>query len=428
MADKDSSHKILIIDDEENIQKSLSSILLEEGFGVDNATDPDKGIKKAIYDPHISLVILDIWMPKIDGIKVLERIRKRRAQLPVLIISGHASIDTAVKITKIGADDFLEKPFSSDQLLTKIKKLLHIRSESQAPSFADIIKMHKNIYSETDERQKTIKKSSVLCGQGLHSGIKTGIICSPLPVDSGIVFEDVSTNIKTSALYANVKSTQFATSLAIDKSHVMCIEHLMAVFQIYEIDNILVHINGEIPIFDGSAKAFCKLIQECGIKEQDKKKRVVKIKKEIRVTDSEIPEKFIQIEPYDHMHIEYFLKFPRAFGEQKVEVDLIDKNKKRVFKKDIAPARTFGFVNELKQLQKAGFGSGGNLENFILLDKKKVINTKLRFKDEFARHKILDILGDMYLLGAPFCGKITAHMSGHRDNINLVKKIIEEAS
>ncbi|OHD65827.1 MAG: UDP-3-O-[3-hydroxymyristoyl] N-acetylglucosamine deacetylase [Spirochaetes bacterium GWF1_41_5] len=421
-------YKILVIDDEENIHKSIKPLLEDEGFSVSGTTNPAEGLSMALSADDLSLLILDIWMPDLDGTQVLQAVREKKKNLPILIMSGHANIDTAVQLTKAGANALLEKPFSSDQLLKKIADLLDIKCSSQVPSWLEAINSYPGVYKQTVARQCTIRQSRVLTGLGLHSGIKTGIICMPLPPDSGIIFEDLSTEQRIPALFNNVKSTAYATTLQLDQSGIMCIEHLMAVLNIYGIDNILIKINGEVPIFDGSALKFCEMIEECGIEKQSAPKKKVIIEKTVIVRDSKNHEKYIKAEPFKGFCIDYFLDFPEAFGKQHYLADFSATDNTDVFKKQIAPARTFGFISETKELQKSGLASGAKLENSILIDADKVINTELRFPDEFARHKILDIAGDLYLLGAGLEAKITARMTGHRNNIALIKKILGKSA
>ena len=268
--------------------------------------------------------------------------------------------------------------------------------------------------------QRTLKTSVVLCGQGLHSGLKTGLILVPQNPNTGIVFANVSTGETMTAVLDNVESTDYATSLKCGKSHVKTIEHIMAVLNIYGINNLLIKITDEVPIMDGSSLDFCELIEDGGILEQDEFIEEIVIDRVI-VHGKESPkEKYIKIEPCDKFSVKYIMDYPPPIGKQ--EMDYVFKGAED-FKKNIAPARTFGFLKDVEYLEKKGLISGGKLHNVILLDNEKVINTELRFKNEFARHKVLDIIGDFYLLGRPLRGKITAHLTGHSENIALLNKI-----
>ncbi|MBW2221303.1 MAG: UDP-3-O-[3-hydroxymyristoyl] N-acetylglucosamine deacetylase [Deltaproteobacteria bacterium] len=217
-----------------------------------------------------------------------------------------------------------------------------------------------------------------------------------------------------------VESTGYATSLKKGKTLARTIEHFMAVIHAYQISNLLVKINDEIPIMDGSALDFCQLIEEAGIEEQETKLDEVIIDEKYSIGEISQNGKYISIEPHNTFTVKYMLNYPEPVGKQEYTFTL--KNSQS-FKSQIAPARTFGFLKDIGELEKKGLASGGRLHNFILIDDEKVVNTKLRFPDEFARHKILDLIGDFYLLGKPIKGLVTAHMTGHSDNIAILKKI-----
>ena len=268
--------------------------------------------------------------------------------------------------------------------------------------------------------QKTLKRSVVLSGQGLHSGMKTGLILSPLPPNSGIVFGNITTSETIPAHIDYVKSTEYATSLRRGKASAKTIEHFMAVLHAYQISNLLVKISDEIPIMDGSALDFCQLIEEAGIEEQGVELDEIIIDKKYSIGEISKNSKYILIEPHHTFTVKYMLNYPEPVGKQVYTFTL--KNSKS-FKSQIAPARTFGFLKDIEELEKKGLASGGRLHNFILIDDEKIVNTELRFPDEFVRHKILDLIGDFYLFGKPIKGLITAHMTGHSDNNALLKKI-----
>ena len=260
----------------------------------------------------------------------------------------------------------------------------------------------------------------VLCGSGLHSGIKTGLILQPMPPGSGIIFGDISTGKTIPARLENVKSTDYATRLQKGSSSVGTIEHIMAVLHMYRITNLLIKIGDEAPVMDGSAKDFCDLIEDGEFEEQNGFYEEIVIDKNYTFGNKEEGGPYISIEPSDSFSVSYHMDYPEPIGIQKYTYEF---KGNKSFKKEIAPARTFGFMEEMAQLTKMGYASGGKLDNFILLGDKKVLNTKLRFKDEFPRHKILDILGDFYLLGHPIRGSIKAFKSGHTQNIGLLQNI-----
>jgi len=268
--------------------------------------------------------------------------------------------------------------------------------------------------------QRTLKRSVVLCGSGLHSGIKTGLIMQPLPPGSGVIFGDISSGANIPARLENVQSTDYSTCLKKGFKTVDTIEHIMAVLHMYRISNLLIKIGDEAPVMDGSSKDFCQLIEDAEFEEQDEILDEIIIDQTYRFENEKNPSCHITIEPADRLKVTYHMEYPEPIG---VMDHTFEFEGQESFKREIAPARTFGFVEEVTQLTKMGFGAGGKLDNFILLGDKKVLNTELRFKDEFARHKILDILGDFYLLGKPIRGHIKAHKTGHTQNIGLLRKI-----
>jgi UDP-3-O-acyl N-acetylglucosamine deacetylase len=272
-------------------------------------------------------------------------------------------------------------------------------------------------------RQRTLKRSVVLAGQGLHSGVKTGLILTPLPPNSGILFGNISTGEVVPVHIDYVESTGYATCLRKGTTSAKTTEHFLAVLHSYHISNLLVKINDELPIMDGSALDFCAIVEDAGIEEQDEPLNEIVIDKKFVIGEEGPDSKFMQVEPSDHFQVDYILDYPEPVGRQEVNFVLKNANE---FKKLIAPARTFGFVKDIEKLESMGLASGGKLTNVILVDEEKVVNTTLRFPDEFARHKILDILGDFYLLGRPIRGKITAQMTGHSENVAMMKMIREQ--
>ena len=667
--------RVLIVDDEKNIVSSLQEILNDEGYEIVTAEDGLDALEMIQSEPP-DLVLLDIWLPGMDGIEVLQAIKTYHPEIEVLVMSGHGTIDTAVKATKLGAYDFIEKPFSLDQLVLSVEKALkqrkgrmngiggrdtaqhelphcfemmvevkkavtrasktdapilihgevgtgkeyiaqaihHKSSKSNFPlhkincalrsmpkiqielfahpdkkgqqtkparggagkkavylknidsmseelqaklasalqsaslgktkdlapdrifvsstkdlealaesgdfnaDLYEILKKNtisvpplrdnralvptlvneyfedlenkgkvvcKNFNEETmralceydwpenfkelrsvldqiartihpDEEitmkdisalirqpqstlqakpkaskitnedqplQRTLKRSVVLCGRGLHSGIKTGLIMQPLPPGSGIIFGDISSGSTIPAKVENVQSTEYATSLRKGYASVSTIEHIMATLHMYRVHNLLIKIGDEAPVMDGSAKDFCQLIEDGDFEEQDELYEELVIDKTYTFGPKEEGGAHISIEPYDGFKVSYHMEYPAPIG---IMEHTFEFKGAESFKEEIAPARTFGFVKDVAMLNKMGFGVGGKLDNFILLGDEKVLNTTLRYENEFARHKILDILGDFYLLGKPIRGYIKAHKSGHTQNIGLLKTIKED--
>ncbi len=268
--------------------------------------------------------------------------------------------------------------------------------------------------------QRTLKRSMVLSGRGLHSGDKTGIIINPLPPNSGIIFGNISSGETIPAYIDYVVSTDYATSVKNSSAVARTIEHFLAVLHAYGITNLMIKINNEVPIMDGSSVDFCQIIEDAGIDDQDEIAEEIVVKKKYSLGEIKKKSKFITIEPSEKFSIHYILNYPKPVGHQEYTFILEDEE---VFKKEIAPARTFGFLKDIEALEKKGLAGGGRLNNFILIDEEKIVNTVLRFPDEFVRHKILDMVGDLYLLGRSIKGKITANMTGHRENISLVRML-----
>ncbi|HLC25803.1 MAG TPA: UDP-3-O-acyl-N-acetylglucosamine deacetylase [bacterium] len=268
--------------------------------------------------------------------------------------------------------------------------------------------------------QKSLKRSVVLCGQGLHSGLKGGLILNPLPPNSGIHFGNITSGESVPALIDYVYSAEYATSLKRGMAVARTIEHLMAVLHMYGVSNLLVKINDEVPIMDGSALDLCQLIEDGGIEEQGAEAEEIAVKDTITVGNPQNGGKYIRIEPAATLSVTYILDYPHPIGHQEFTFTA---SSVEDFKREIAPARTFGFLKDIAMLEQMGLGGGGRLHNVILVDEEKIINAPLRFPDEFVRHKILDVLGDLYLQGRRIRGKVTACMTGHSDNVELVRRI-----
>jgi UDP-3-O-acyl N-acetylglucosamine deacetylase len=268
--------------------------------------------------------------------------------------------------------------------------------------------------------QRTLKRSMVLSGRGLHSGDKTGLILTPLPPGSGILFGNISSGEVIPASIDYVVSTDYATSLKHNKAAARTIEHFLAVLHAYRITNLMIKINNEVPIMDGSAVDFCQMIEDAGIEEQEEPLDEIIVDRRHTIGEADSKTKFLTVEPADVFSIHYSLNYPRPVGQQEYTFVMTEADD---FKREIAPARTFGFLKDIEALNEKGLASGGRLNNFILIDDEKIVNTDLRFPDEFVRHKILDMVGDLYLLGRPLRAKITASMTGHSDNIALVRML-----
>ena len=270
--------------------------------------------------------------------------------------------------------------------------------------------------------QRTIARSVVVNGQGLHSGVRTGLILQPLPPGSGIVFESIASGETVPAFADWIDSTGYATTLVRGGMVAKTVEHLMAALHAYGITNLLVKMHTEVPILDGSAQELCELLADGGVEEQGATIEELVIDRRYSVGSDDPEQKGIWIEPCDAFEVRYLLEYPAPIGRQEYTFRL---DGPESFAREIAPARTFGFVKEIETLESMGLAAGGRLNNFILVGDEGVVNASLRFEDEFVRHKILDILGDFYLLGRPIRGRVSARMTGHSDNAALLRVLRE---
>ncbi len=271
--------------------------------------------------------------------------------------------------------------------------------------------------------QRTLSKSVSVSGTGVHSGKKTDLVLNPAPENHGIKFRrvDLPGTQDIQALFKLVVDTSLATVLGTNGAIVSTIEHLMATFAGLGIDNALVEVNDyEIPIMDGSAKIFTRLIEQAGIERQSAPKHFLIVQKPIQVTDGD---KSVVVYPSPDFKITCSIDFAHPLiGVQEITFDRTKNN----FEKEISHARTFGFIQDLELLKKFSLGKGGSLDNAIIIDKDRILNDSgLRYPDEFVRHKLLDSLGDFSLLGMPIQGHIVTHKSGHTLNHLFIKKFLE---
>jgi UDP-3-O-[3-hydroxymyristoyl] N-acetylglucosamine deacetylase len=272
--------------------------------------------------------------------------------------------------------------------------------------------------------QRTIKKAVEIIGIGLHKGKPIKLRLEPLEVNSGIIFyrEDLALNIPLSV--DNVIDTKMATVIGNSKGFISTIEHFLSTIYAYGIDNLRVIVNGnEMPIMDGSASPFCMLLDEVGIKEQDSPKRILKIKKAIEVTDGN---KFVKLEPSRHAIFDFKIDFNHpVIGKEHFKF----KFGRKGFIDNISRARTFGFARDIQYLQSINLALGASLANAIGLDNERVLNPEgLRYRNEFVRHKILDAMGDLRVMGFNILGKYSAFAGGHKLNHELTKKLLADNS
>jgi UDP-3-O-[3-hydroxymyristoyl] N-acetylglucosamine deacetylase len=269
--------------------------------------------------------------------------------------------------------------------------------------------------------QRTIKNSIHCEGIGLHSGKTVRMTLNPAPAGFGVVFIRIDlANAEIRALASNTAATSYATTLTQDNASVKTVEHLLAAFAGLNIDNVYVEIDSEeIPIMDGSARPFVKLIAEAGIVIQEMAQPALKVIKPIFVREGN---KQLAIWPAETMGISYFIDFNHPMlKEQSLQYQPTEET----FLREISEARTFGFMSDVKALQANGLAKGASLDNAVALGEDSVLNKDgLRYRDEFVRHKILDLIGDLSLAGMPIIGHIVAHKSGHGLNAQMVSKLL----
>ncbi|AFI06614.1 UDP-3-O-acyl-N-acetylglucosamine deacetylase [Helicobacter cetorum] len=272
-------------------------------------------------------------------------------------------------------------------------------------------------------RQTTIANSVELVGIGLHKGVPVKLVLEPLKENQGIVFYRSDLGVKISLKPENIVDTKMATVLGNDNARISTIEHLLSSINAYGIDNIKISVdNEEIPIMDGSALTYCMLLDEAGIRELDAPKQVMRIKRVVEVKEGD---KFVRVEPDNQFSLDFSIKFEHPIiAEQSYSFNF----SKLAYKDEIAKARTFGFLQEVNYLRSIGLAKGGSLNNCIVLDENSILNKEgLRCEKEFVRHKILDAMGDLMVLGMPMIGKYTSFSGSHKLNSMLVKAILADS-
>jgi len=274
--------------------------------------------------------------------------------------------------------------------------------------------------------QKTISKKVSIQGVGLHSGDAVTLSLLPAKPDSGITFvrKDLNSNNTIKVDPFLVSDTRLCSTLEKESAKVMTVEHLMSALYAYSIDNIIIEISGiEVPILDGSSNPFIYLIQSGEPINQEREKKFIKVKKALKY---EIDGKFAMLEPYDGFKIDFSIDFPHPVFADRNNSISIDYYKDS-YVDEIARARTFGFMQEVEYLRSNGLAKGGSLDNAIVMDEYKIINNdRLRYEDEFVRHKVLDAFGDLYLTGHALIGKFSAFKSGHEINNQLLRLLMKD--
>lgn len=273
-------------------------------------------------------------------------------------------------------------------------------------------------------KQRTIKSIVKTVGIGLHSGRKVELTLRPAAPGTGIVFSrvDLPTPVDIPASAMSIGDTRLASVLQKDGARVSTVEHLMSACAGLGIDNLYVDVTAEeIPIMDGSAASFVFLIQSAGIEEQNAPKRFIKVRKPVEVRDGD---KFARLDPYFGFKLKFTIDFRHPAVDKtgkELEVDFANTS----YVREIARARTFGFAHEVEMMRELGLARGGSMDNAIVLDEYRILNNDwLRYDDEFVKHKMLDAIGDLYVVGHPLLAAYTAYKSGHGLNNALLRELL----
>ena len=277
-------------------------------------------------------------------------------------------------------------------------------------------------------RQRTLKNVIRATGVGLHTGEKIYLTLRPAPVNTGIVFcrVDLEQVVQIAARTENVGDTRLSTTLVSGDVRISTVEHLLSAMAGLGIDNAYIDLSAaEVPIMDGSAGPFVFLIQSAGIEEQDAPKRFIRIKHPVQVEEGD---KAARFEPFDGFKVGFTIEFDHPVFKSDTQNSEIDFSTTS-FVKEVSRARTFGFMNELEQLRERQLALGGSLDNAVVLDNYRVLNEDgLRYRDEFVKHKILDAIGDLYLLGHSLIGAFSGYKSGHALNNKLLRALMADKS
>ena len=261
---------------------------------------------------------------------------------------------------------------------------------------------------------------------GLHSGGSARLTIRPAGAGTGIIFRRIDQGLgePVAATAANVVDTRLATTLGRGETRVATVEHLLAAFAGLGVDNAFVDVAGpEVPVMDGSAAPFVRLLRAAGVTEVAAPKRFLRVLREVAVADGAAVAK---LQPYDGFRVEYTMEYDHPFFHGRPQYAVVD-FATATFERDVSRARTFGFLADVAKLQATGLALGGGLDNAVVLDEYGIVNAGgLRYRDEFAKHKILDAIGDLYLCGCPIIGAFTGHRSGHATNNAVLRKLLAD--
>lgn len=272
--------------------------------------------------------------------------------------------------------------------------------------------------------QRTLQREVVCAGRGLHTGQEATVRIKPAPADSGVVFCRTDAGADIPARVENITNSTLATTIGANGTSVQTVEHLLAALYGLEVHNVRIEIDGpEVPAMDGSAAPFVRMIAQAGIVEQNRHKKLLIIKEPVEISDNGA---VVRLRPSLQPIFSFCISFPHPLLSHQALTVI---HSTPLFEGEIGPARTFGFFDEYEELKSRGLAQGGSLENAIVLDSSSVLNNNgLRFRDEFVRHKILDSMGDLALLGFPVIGHFVGRKSGHRLNHLLLEKLLGSPS
>lgn len=279
-------------------------------------------------------------------------------------------------------------------------------------------------------KQRTIREVIKATGVGLHSGTKVELTLRPAAPETGIVFRriDLKPVVEFPSHPTIVGDTRMASTLQKDGARISTVEHLMSACAGLGIDNLYIELTAEeVPIMDGSASSFVYLLQQAGLEEQNAPKKFIRVLKPVEVREGEgVQEKWARLEPFDGFKLKFFIEFNHPAVDATGQVAEVDFSFDSYIK-EIARARTFGFMQDVEMLRGMGLARGGSLENAIVMDEYRILNADgLRYENEFVRHKILDAIGDLYIVGHPLLASYAAHKSGHGLNNLLIRALVKD--